>query len=155
MTSLSPVSPNARTHPDTANHQQMSWRQEYRPLAIFLLKGLRPEKFKERAEMRGALARLDISQLPDHLLQRVANGEHILSLIYTSRPHYPGTADTPVGFLHHSGCTAARISDIQGGRVRRYCPHHLQQAHFRPQSCTLRRLSPGRFEKRIAECSTL
>ncbi len=50
-------------------------------LAIFLLKGLRPEKYRDRVEMRGALAHVDISQLPDHLLQRVADGEHILSVL--------------------------------------------------------------------------
>ena len=50
-------------------------------LAIFLLKGLRPEKYKDRMEMRGALAHIDISYLPDHLLQRVADGEHIMSVL--------------------------------------------------------------------------
>ena len=50
-------------------------------LTIFLLKGLRPEKYRDRVEMRGALAHIDISQLPDHLLQRVADGEHILSVL--------------------------------------------------------------------------
>ncbi len=50
-------------------------------LAIFLLKGLRPEKYRDRVEMRGALAHIDISQLPDHLLQRVADGEHIMSVL--------------------------------------------------------------------------
>ena len=50
-------------------------------LTIFLLKGLRPEKYRDRVEMRGALARIDISYLPDHLLQRVADGEHIMSVL--------------------------------------------------------------------------
>ena len=31
--------------------------------------------------MRGALAHIDISYLPDHLLQRVADGEHIMSVL--------------------------------------------------------------------------
>jgi hypothetical protein len=34
-------------------------------LLIFLLKGLRPERYKERVEMRGALANLDMNLLPD------------------------------------------------------------------------------------------
>ncbi len=50
-------------------------------LAIFLLKGLRPDKYRDRVEMRGALAHIDISYLPDHLLQRVADGEHIMSVL--------------------------------------------------------------------------
>ncbi len=50
-------------------------------LAIFLLKGLRPEKYRDRVELRGALANIDISYLPDHLLQRVADGEHIMSVL--------------------------------------------------------------------------
>ena len=50
-------------------------------LTIFLLKGLRPEKYRDRVELRGALANIDISYLPDHLLQRVADGEHILSVL--------------------------------------------------------------------------
>ncbi len=50
-------------------------------LAIFLLKGLRPDVYKDRVEMKGALAHIDISYLPDHLLQRVADGEHIMSVL--------------------------------------------------------------------------
>ncbi len=50
-------------------------------LTIFLLKGLRPEKYRDRVELRGALANIDISYLPDHLLQRVADGEHIMSVL--------------------------------------------------------------------------
>ncbi len=50
-------------------------------LAIFLLKGLRPDLYKDRVEMKGALAHIDISYLPDHLLQRVADGEHIMSVL--------------------------------------------------------------------------
>ncbi len=50
-------------------------------LAIFLLKGLRPDVYKDRMEMKGVLAHIDISYLPDHLLQRVADGEHIMSVL--------------------------------------------------------------------------
>ena len=32
-------------------------------------------------EMKGALAHIDLSYLPDHLLQRVADGEHIMSAL--------------------------------------------------------------------------
>ena len=50
-------------------------------LAIFLLKGLRPEKYKDRIEFKGGLAHIDLSQLPDHLLARIAAGEHPLSVL--------------------------------------------------------------------------
>ena len=50
-------------------------------LLIFLLKGLRPEKYKDRMELRGVLANLDLSQLPDHLIERIAKGEHPLSVL--------------------------------------------------------------------------
>ncbi len=55
-------------------------------LLIFLLKGLRPEKYRERMELKGGLARLDLRQLPDHLLERIANGEHILSVLASAVP---------------------------------------------------------------------
>ncbi len=50
-------------------------------LLIFLLKAMRPHKFKDRLEIRGALANLDFSQLPDHLLARIAQGEHPLTVL--------------------------------------------------------------------------
>ena len=50
-------------------------------LLIFLLKGLRPEKYRDRVELRGAMANLDLSQLPDHLIERIAKGEHPLSVL--------------------------------------------------------------------------
>ena len=50
-------------------------------LAIFLLKGLRPEKYRDRMELRGAFASLDVSQLPDELVARLARGEHPASVL--------------------------------------------------------------------------
>ena len=50
-------------------------------LLIFLLKGIRPEKYRERMEMRGAFANIDISQLPDELVARLARGEHPASVL--------------------------------------------------------------------------
>ena len=58
-------------------------------LLIFLLKVLRPEKYRERVELRGALANLDLSQLPDHLLERIANGEHPLSVLASAIDEEP------------------------------------------------------------------
>ncbi len=55
-------------------------------LAIFLLKGLRPETYKDRIEFKGGLAHIDLSQLPDHLLQRIASGEHPLAVLASAVP---------------------------------------------------------------------
>ena len=45
-------------------------------LLIFLLKGLRPEKYRERMEVQGSLASIDLSLLPHEAIGRIANGEH-------------------------------------------------------------------------------
>ena len=37
-------------------------------------------------EVKGALAHIDLSQLPDHLLQRIANGEHPLAVLASAVP---------------------------------------------------------------------
>jgi hypothetical protein len=55
-------------------------------LTIFLLKGLRPEKYQERVQMRGALANLDLNQLPDELIERIARGENVLSVLASAVP---------------------------------------------------------------------
>ena len=50
-------------------------------LLIFYLKALRPEKYRERVDLRATLAHVDLSQLPDHLLARIAAGEHPFSVL--------------------------------------------------------------------------
>ena len=50
-------------------------------LLMFQLKALRPEKYRERVEMRGTLANIDVTKLPDHLLARIAAGEHPFSVL--------------------------------------------------------------------------
>ena len=50
-------------------------------LLIFLLKGIRPEKYRERMEVSGSLANLDLNRLPDDLLARIAAGEHPMSVL--------------------------------------------------------------------------
>ncbi len=55
-------------------------------LLIFLLKGLRPEKYRERMELKGGLDRIDLRQLPDHLLERIANGEHSMRVLASVAP---------------------------------------------------------------------
>ncbi len=64
-------------------------------LLIFLLKGLRPEKYRERMELKGALAHLDLRQLPDELLQRIAQGENIMTVLASALPQRDdGSVDT-------------------------------------------------------------
>jgi hypothetical protein len=55
-------------------------------MAIFLLKGLRPEKYKERLEMKGALANLDMNLLPDEAIDRIANGEPVIAVLASMVP---------------------------------------------------------------------
>ncbi len=44
-------------------------------LLMFLLKGARPERYRERYDVRGTLAHLDLRRLPDDLIERLAKGE--------------------------------------------------------------------------------
>jgi hypothetical protein len=55
-------------------------------LNIFLLKGLRPDKYKDRVQMQGALANLDLNQLPDEAIERIARGENIMSVLASLTP---------------------------------------------------------------------
>ncbi len=50
-------------------------------LLIFLLKSLRPDRYRERVDVRGVLAHLDVSLLPDELVARLANGENPISVL--------------------------------------------------------------------------
>ncbi len=50
-------------------------------LLMFQLKALRPEKYRERVDVRGVLAHLDVSQLPDELVARLAAGENPISVL--------------------------------------------------------------------------
>lgn len=44
-------------------------------LLIFLMKGQLPETYGDKLRITGALARMDLSRLPDALLKRIADGE--------------------------------------------------------------------------------
>ena len=55
-------------------------------LLIFLLKGLRPGKYRERVELKGSLAKLNLELLPDALIERMARGEHPLSVLASATP---------------------------------------------------------------------
>lgn len=50
-------------------------------LLIFLLKGVRPEKYKDRVESRGVLAHIDMSRLTDDQVQRIAAGEPVMAVL--------------------------------------------------------------------------
>ena len=50
-------------------------------LLMCLIKGARPEMYRERIEVRGMFANLDISRLPDELIERLANGENPISVL--------------------------------------------------------------------------
>lgn len=50
-------------------------------LLIFLLKALRPDKYRERVEVRGSLASIDLNRLTDEQLARISAGDHPLSVI--------------------------------------------------------------------------
>ncbi len=53
------------------------WEDKYSDvLLIFLTKGVLPSRYREIREVRGVLAKLDLNQLPNHLIQRIADGEH-------------------------------------------------------------------------------
>ena len=51
------------------------------PLAMFLLKGNRPEKYADRMELKAALANLDLTRLPDHMVEQIAQGVHPLVVL--------------------------------------------------------------------------
>ncbi len=50
-------------------------------LLIFMLKGMLSDRYRERVDVRGVLAHLDISALPDALIARLAAGENPISVL--------------------------------------------------------------------------
>ena len=52
-------------------------------LLIFLLKALRPEKYRERVEVRGAYASIDLNRLSDEQLARISAGEDPFFVVAT------------------------------------------------------------------------
>ena len=50
-------------------------------LLMFRLKALRPEQYRERVDVKGMLAHLDVRLLPDELIERLANGENPLTVL--------------------------------------------------------------------------
>ena len=70
-------------------------------LLMFSLKGAMPDKYADRVELRGQLASLDLAQLPDHLLARIAAGEHPMSVLASA-----DRAALPAGTEPNSGTDA-------------------------------------------------
>ena len=70
-------------------------------LLMFYLKGLRPEKFRERIDLRGSLAHIDLSQLPDDMLARIAAGEHPFSVLAPGQEGQQvlGSGEIPAGAI--------------------------------------------------------
>ena len=66
-------------------------------LLMFLLKGVLPERYKDRVEVGGSLLQnIDIRRLPDELIERLAAGEHIMSVLAGAGEHLllpPGDAE--------------------------------------------------------------
>ena len=56
-------------------------------LLMFRLKALMPDKYRDRVEVRGSIANIDYEKLPDHLLARIAAGEHPLSVLASVEPN--------------------------------------------------------------------
>ena len=52
----------------------------------YILKGLKPETYRERVEVRESIANIDYNKLPSHLLQRIVDGEHPLSVLASVEP---------------------------------------------------------------------
>ena len=50
-------------------------------LLIFKLKGELPQKYADRVQLSGGLATLNMDALPDDLLERIARGEHPMSVL--------------------------------------------------------------------------
>ncbi len=68
-------------------------------LLIFLLKGLRPEKYRDRVELHGQLANLDLSRLDDDSLRRIAAGESVWTVLSSWANAARSRGEDPVKLL--------------------------------------------------------
>ncbi len=55
-------------------------------LLMFLTKGALPERYRERVEVRGTFASIDLNRLTDEQLARISAGEHPLSVLSAAVP---------------------------------------------------------------------
>jgi hypothetical protein len=74
-------------------------------LRIVLLKALRPNRYKETVQFKGAMANLDLNQLPDEAIERIPRGEHIMSVLASMVPRaaetLPGLTDPEEAMEKH------------------------------------------------------
>lgn len=63
-------------------------------MLIFTMKGMLPEKYGDRMELRGALAGLEMSKLPNWAVARIAAGEHPLAVLASGPPALIGSPVT-------------------------------------------------------------
>ena len=66
-------------------------------LLIFLLKGAAPEKYRERLEVRGAIAKLDFGRMTDEQLAAIAGGRHPFEVLAPKRDLLKPEAVEPKG----------------------------------------------------------
>ena len=81
-------------------------------LLIFYLKALRPDKYRERVKMRGTLANIDLTKLPDEQLARIAAGEHPFSVLA------PGQGGAAVPMLESGDAVEAGHDETVRDRSR-------------------------------------
>ncbi len=55
-------------------------------LLMFALKALLPDKYGNRVAARGSIAAIEYDKLPDHVIQRISDGEHPLSVLASVEP---------------------------------------------------------------------
>ena len=61
-------------------------------LLIFLLKGAAPERYRERVEVSGALAKIDFGRMTDEQLAAIAGGRHPYEVLAPKRDMLGGSA---------------------------------------------------------------
>ncbi len=76
-------------------------------LLMYLLKGLRPEKYRERVEVRETLSSIDLNRLTDEQLARISAGG-------IRSPYWRALLSAGCRVTHSSGCRRR-----QRGLVRR------------------------------------
>ena len=60
-------------------------------LLIFLLKGAAPDKYRDRVEVGGVLAKLNFDAMTDEQLSRISQGEHPYAVLAPSRDLFEGS----------------------------------------------------------------
>ncbi len=64
-------------------------------LLQFRLRALDPDRYADRVELKGALAKIDMSRLTDDQINRIAAGEHPLAVLGSSADAFPQLPPAP------------------------------------------------------------